>query len=76
MLVLLGEVLALSGGITWMFGRWMWEQAGPADPGILLVQEVFQALTTSIPWTSRIVAAYPPPGRKPARDRPNSHLGV
>jgi len=53
LLVLLGEALALSVGLAWVFGRTTWEQADPADPGVLLAQEVIQALRTSIPWTSR-----------------------
>src|SRR5208283_1866129 len=51
--MLLGTVLALSCGVTWVFGRQMWEQSDPADPGKALAREVFVALKGTMPWASR-----------------------
>jgi uncharacterized protein involved in exopolysaccharide biosynthesis len=51
--MLLGAVLALSCGVSWVFGRTMWEQTDPADPGVALVQEVFNTVRNTLPWASR-----------------------
>ena len=51
--MLLGAGLALSSGVTWVLGRTMWEQTDPADPGIALVQEVFNTVRNTRPWASR-----------------------
>ena len=52
-LMLLGTVLALSCGVTWVFGRRMWEQTDPSSPGKLLAQEVFHTARGAMPWASR-----------------------
>ena len=51
--MLLGTVLAFACGVTWVFGRTMWEQTDPADPGIVLAQEVFDTVRKAMPWASR-----------------------
>jgi hypothetical protein len=51
--MLMGAVLALSCGVSWVFGRTMWEQTDPADPGVALVQEVFNTVRNTLPWASR-----------------------
>ena len=50
---LLGAMLALACGVTWVFGREMWKQTDPADPGKVLAQEVFNTVKAVIPWASR-----------------------
>jgi capsule polysaccharide export protein KpsE/RkpR len=51
--VLLGTVLALSCGVTWVFGRTKWEQRDPTDPRKVLAQEVFGTVKMAMPWASR-----------------------
>jgi uncharacterized protein involved in exopolysaccharide biosynthesis len=51
--MLLGTVLAFACGVTWVFGRTMWEQTDPADPGIVLAQEVLDTVRKAMPWVSR-----------------------
>jgi len=51
--MLSGTALALACGVTWMFGRTMWEQTDPTDPGIVLAQEVFHTVRLAMPWGSR-----------------------
>ena len=51
--MLLGAVLAFACGVTWVLGRTMWEQADPADPGVILAQEVFDTVKKALPWASR-----------------------
>ena len=51
--LLLGTMLALSCGVTWVFGRRMWEQTDPTDPGKVLAQEVFDSVKAAMPWASR-----------------------
>ena len=53
LIMLMGTVLALSCGVTWVFGRTMWEQSNPADPGRVLAQEVFDTVRSAMPWASR-----------------------
>jgi capsule polysaccharide export protein KpsE/RkpR len=53
LLITLGTVLALSGGVTWVFGRRMWEQTDPSNPGKALAQEVFDAVRPAMPRASR-----------------------
>ena len=51
--IVLGTVLALSCGVTWVFGRRWWEQIDPSSPGKVLAQEVLDTVWAAIPWTSR-----------------------
>jgi capsule polysaccharide export protein KpsE/RkpR len=51
--VLLGTTLALSSGVTWVFGRTKWEGTDPTDPGKVLAQEVFETVKAAMPWASR-----------------------
>jgi uncharacterized protein involved in exopolysaccharide biosynthesis len=52
-ITLLGTALAFSCGVTWIFGRKMWEHTDPADPGKVLAQEVFDTVKAAMPWASR-----------------------
>lgn len=49
----LGAALALSCGVTWVFGSALWEGTDPADPGKVLAQEVFDTVRAAMPWGSR-----------------------
>jgi capsule polysaccharide export protein KpsE/RkpR len=51
--MLLGTVLALAGGVAWLFGGRAWEQTDPSNPGKVLAQEVFDTVKAAMPWTSR-----------------------
>jgi capsule polysaccharide export protein KpsE/RkpR len=51
--MLVGTTMALGCGATWIFGRTMWEQMDPANPKLVLAQEVFSAVRSGIPWASR-----------------------
>jgi uncharacterized protein involved in exopolysaccharide biosynthesis len=51
--VVLGTVLALACGVTWVFGHRMWEQTEPSNPGKALAQEVFYSVRAAMPWGSR-----------------------
>jgi capsule polysaccharide export protein KpsE/RkpR len=51
--IVLGTVLALSCGVTWVFGRRSWEQIDPSSPGKMLALEVFGAVWAAVLWTSR-----------------------
>jgi uncharacterized protein involved in exopolysaccharide biosynthesis len=53
LLMLMGTMLALSCGVTWVFGHTMWKQTDPADPGKVLAQEVFDTVKAAMPWASR-----------------------
>ncbi len=53
LITLLGAILALACGITWVFGRKRWEQTDPHDPGKLLAQEIYHTFKSAIPWSSR-----------------------
>ncbi|HMD85095.1 MAG TPA: GNVR domain-containing protein [Terriglobia bacterium] len=53
LITLLGTALAFSCGVTWMFGRKMWEHTDSADPGKALAQEVFDTVKAAMPWASR-----------------------
>lgn len=53
LLVELGTVLALAFGVAWAFGRRAWEQMDSSSPGKGLGHEVFAAVRTAMPWTSR-----------------------
>jgi uncharacterized protein involved in exopolysaccharide biosynthesis len=52
LITLLGAALAFACGVTWIFGRMRWKQAGPADPGKLLAQEVFETVRAAMPWAT------------------------
>jgi len=53
LIVLLGTGLAFATGVSWVFGRMLWQSADPADPGKLLALEVFQTVKAAIPWAGR-----------------------
>jgi capsule polysaccharide export protein KpsE/RkpR len=55
LIVLLGTMLAFSGGVTWVFGSALWEGTDPADPRKLLAQEIFDTAKAGIPrpWRNR-----------------------
>jgi uncharacterized protein involved in exopolysaccharide biosynthesis len=53
LVTLLGAMLALACGVTWVFGSALWKRTDPADPGKLLAQEVFNTVKAAIPWASR-----------------------
>jgi uncharacterized protein involved in exopolysaccharide biosynthesis len=53
LIALLGTALAFSCGVTWVFGRKMWEHTNPDDPGKVLAQEVFVSIQRAMPWASR-----------------------
>jgi uncharacterized protein involved in exopolysaccharide biosynthesis len=59
-MTLLGGMLALVCGVTWVFGRTKWEQTDPTDPGRVLAQEVFDTVKAAIPWSSRNGFRAPP----------------
>jgi uncharacterized protein involved in exopolysaccharide biosynthesis len=52
-IVLLGTALAFLCGVTWVFGRAMWEQTHPSNPGKVLAREVFDTVKAAMPWASR-----------------------
>ena len=60
--MLLGTVLAFACGVTWIFGYTMWQQTDPADPGVVLAQEIFDTVKKAIPWTSRNGSGIHPDG--------------
>ena len=47
--LLLGAALAFSCGAIWVFGRRMWEQTDPADPGKVLAQEILDTVRNAMP---------------------------
>jgi uncharacterized protein involved in exopolysaccharide biosynthesis len=53
LITLMGTALAFSCGVTWVFGRKMWENTDPNDPGKVLGQEVYVSVKRAIPWASR-----------------------
>jgi uncharacterized protein involved in exopolysaccharide biosynthesis len=53
LITLLGTALAFASGVTWIFGRRTWQQMDPADPGKVFAQEVFDTVTSGMPWASR-----------------------
>src|SRR5208337_1719703 len=53
LLMLLGTLLALSCGVTWVFGCRMWEVTQPSNPGKVLAKEVFDTVRAAMPWASR-----------------------
>jgi hypothetical protein len=53
LIALLGAALAFACGATWVLGRTRWEQADPAEPGKVLVQEIFASVKAAMPWASR-----------------------
>jgi uncharacterized protein involved in exopolysaccharide biosynthesis len=53
LIVLLGTVLAVSLGATWVFGSALWEAVDPADPRRVLAREVFGTAKAALPWASR-----------------------
>ncbi len=53
MIVLLGTALAFLCGVVWVFGRRVWEQTDPTDPGKVFAQEVFDTVRNAMPWASR-----------------------
>ena len=53
LLILVGTVLALLCGVTWLFGCRMWEETNPTDPGKVLALEVFDSVMAAMPWSSR-----------------------
>lgn len=67
LIMLLGTMLALSAGVTWVFGHRMWEQTAPADPGKVFAQEVFAAVKAAIPWASRNGSRLNPASKKAGR---------
>jgi capsule polysaccharide export protein KpsE/RkpR len=66
LLMLMGTVLALACGVAWVFGRTMWEQTDPAEPGKILALEVFHSVEEAIPWASRNGTSKQPKHEKPA----------
>jgi capsule polysaccharide export protein KpsE/RkpR len=53
LIALLGTVLAVSLGATWVFGSALWEAVDPADPRKVLAREVFGTAKAAIPWALR-----------------------
>jgi capsule polysaccharide export protein KpsE/RkpR len=53
LITLLGAALAFLFGVSWIFGRRVWEQTDPADPGRVLAQEVFDTVKAAMPRASR-----------------------
>jgi capsule polysaccharide export protein KpsE/RkpR len=51
--MLLGTVLALSCGVAWVFGRRLWDQTDPSNPGKVFAQEVLDSVKAARPWASR-----------------------
>jgi uncharacterized protein involved in exopolysaccharide biosynthesis len=51
--ILLGTMLALSCGVTWVLGRKVWDQSDPTSPGKLLAQEVFDTVKAAMTRASR-----------------------
>jgi uncharacterized protein involved in exopolysaccharide biosynthesis len=52
LVLLIGTVLSVACGVTWVFGQKRWEQTDPADPGKVFAQEVFVSIKSSVPWFS------------------------
>jgi capsule polysaccharide export protein KpsE/RkpR len=52
-IMLMGTILAFSGGVAWTIARTRWEQTDSADPGKILAQEVFHTLRAAVPWAAR-----------------------
>jgi len=52
LIMLLGTALAFLVGVAVIFGKDIWENTDPGDPGKLFAREVFDAVKAHLPWVS------------------------
>ena len=53
LLIVMGTMLVLAAGITWVYVRAAWDSADPADPRVEFAHEVFHSVRAHLPWVSR-----------------------
>jgi uncharacterized protein involved in exopolysaccharide biosynthesis len=52
-LIMMGTLLALTAGVSWVLGTATWQQIHPEDPRRVLAQEVFATVQAKVPWISQ-----------------------
>jgi uncharacterized protein involved in exopolysaccharide biosynthesis len=53
LLIVLGTMLSMFFGVSWIYAHSAWEGTDPRDPRMILAREIFDTVGTRLPWVSR-----------------------